>query len=128
MQLFLSLPLLAAMVAAVATDFRAQKIPNLITLPLMLYGLCYHVITSGFSGLSFSFLGIITGIGIFIIPYIMGGMGAGDAKLMGGAGALIGAKGAFISGIFSILLGLVYAVILLVIYSKYGIGFIKNTG
>jgi len=96
----ISLLLIAAMVTAVFTDLRAQKIPNILTFPLMLYGLAYHAITSGFSGLSFSFFGILAGIGIFIIPYILGGMGAGDAKLMGGAGALIGAKGAFISGIF----------------------------
>jgi len=128
MDIFLILPLVAAIAIAVVTDLKKQKIPNIITFPLVLYGLAYNGITSGFSGLSFSFFGILTGIGIFIIPYILGGMGAGDAKLMGGAGALIGAKGAFISGIFSILLGLIYAVILLVIYSRYGIGFIKNTG
>ena len=116
------------MIVAVAWDLKKQKIPNFITAPLMLCGLAYHGITGGFSGVSFSFIGIIAGIAIFIIPYILGGMGAGDAKLMGGAGALIGAKGAIISGVFSILIGLIYAIILLVIYGKYGITFLKSSG
>ena len=116
------------MILAVAWDLSKQKIPNLITLPLMLYGLAFHTITSGLSGIGYSFIGILAGIGIFIIPYILGGMGAGDAKLMGGAGALIGAKGAIVAGLFSILIGLIYAVILLVFYSKYGISFLKSSG
>ena len=125
---FIITPLALAMIMAVAWDFSRQKIPNLITFPLMIYGLVFHTVTSGLSGFGFSFVGILTGIGIFIIPYILGGMGAGDAKLMGGAGALIGAKGAIISGVFSILIGLIYAIILLVIYSKYGITFLKSSG
>jgi len=116
------------MIIAVAWDLKKQKIPNLITFPLMLFGLFYHTINGSISGLGFSFLGLIVGIAIFIIPYILGGMGAGDAKLMGGAGAIIGAKGAIIAGLFSILIGLLYAILLLVFYSKYGIAFLKNSG
>ena len=127
MDLFLTAPLAAAMLFAVFFDLKSRKIPNLITYPLMLYGLAYHVISNGFSGLGFSFTGIVAGIGIFIIPYILGGMGAGDAKLMGGAGALIGAKGVIISGFMSILVGFMYAIILLVVHSKYGISFLKRT-
>ena len=128
MNLFALAPLAAAMILAVAWDFSKQKIPNLITFPLMLYGLVFHAVTSGLSGFGTSFIGILAGIGIFIIPYILGGMGAGDAKLMGGAGAIIGAKGAIIAGLFSILIGLLYAILLLVFYSKYGIAFLKNSG
>lgn len=115
------------MLFAVLSDLKSRKIPNYVTFPLMLYGLAYHGISSGLTGLGHSFLGILAGIGIFIIPYIFGGMGAGDAKLMGGAGALIGAKGAVISATLSIFAGFAYAVILLVFYSKYGISFLKRT-
>lgn len=119
--------LIFAMGCATLWDLKHQKIPNLITFPLMLFGLSYHTVTAGFSGIGFSFLGLVVGIAIFIIPYILGGMGAGDAKLMGGAGAVLGAKGVFIAGIFSILAGFIYAIILLVLYSKYGISFIKRS-
>ena len=128
MDFFLAAPLAAGMVFAVASDLRSRKIPNLITFPLMVYGLIYHAVNSGFSGLGYSFLGILAGIGIFIIPYILGGMGAGDAKLMGAGGALIGFKGIVITGFLSIFAGFFYAVILLVFYSKYGISFLKRTG
>lgn len=125
MDLFLTAPLAVAMLFAVFSDFKSRKIPNLITYPMMLYGLVYHAINNGFSGLGFGLTGIIAGIGIFIIPYILGGMGAGDAKLMGGAGALIGAKGAIISGFLSVVIGFFYAVILLVFYNKSGM-FLKQ--
>ena len=128
MDFFLIAPLSTGMAFAVASDLKSRKIPNLITFPLMVYGLIYHAVNSGISGLGYSFVGILVGIAIFIIPYIFGGMGAGDAKLMGGAGALIGCKGIIITGFFSIFAGFLYAIILLVFYSKYGISFLKRTG
>jgi prepilin peptidase CpaA len=49
----------------------------------------------------------------------MGGMGAGDAKLMGAAGAFLGAKGVMFAAAMSILIGLVYAMVLLFIHMDY---------
>ncbi len=43
---------------------------------------------------------------------LMGGMGAGDVKLMGALGAIFGAKGIIITSILVILAGGVYGLIL----------------
>ena len=60
------------------------------------------------------------GIALFLPPYIFGGMGAGDAKLMGAVGAVVGAKGVFISAVLTALYGGIYALLLLLIYRQYG--------
>jgi prepilin peptidase CpaA len=40
-------------------------------------------------------LGTLAGAGVFLIFYLLGGMGGGDVKLMAGFGALLGAKQLF---------------------------------
>ena len=92
---FLILFLLSILSISAIIDFRAQKIPNLITLPAVIIALLYHFFTNGIDGLTFSALGLAAGIGLLIIPYMLGGMGAGDAKLMGAVGAILGTKSVF---------------------------------
>ena len=73
-------------------DLKYQKIPNLLNFSLALVALIFHTIFSGLDGLLFSGGGLLLGIALFIPPYIFGGMGAGDAKLMGAVGAVVGVK------------------------------------
>jgi prepilin peptidase CpaA len=127
METFLVLPLTIGLIIAALRDLKTRKIPNLITYPMMLFGLVFHGVGSGFAGLGFSAGGLIVGICVFLIPYITGGMGAGDAKLMGGAGAILGTTGVIVSAVFSVLIGLVYAIILLLIHRDYGCSFLKRS-
>jgi prepilin peptidase CpaA len=46
--------------------------------------------SQGFSQLSHSLLGFIGGIAVFIVPFALGWMGAGDVKYFGVVGALLG--------------------------------------
>jgi prepilin peptidase CpaA len=114
-------------VAAVC-DLKTGRIPNLLTFPLMLGGLTYHTALTGLSGLGFGAAGLFLGIGISLIPYLMGGMGAGDAKLMGAVGSIVGSKGVIIAGALSVLLGLVYALVLLIIHLDYGRSLLRRIG
>jgi prepilin peptidase CpaA len=74
----------------------------------------------------FSFAGLAVGIGILLVPYLMGGMGAGDAKLMGAVGAMIGAKGAIYAVICTAIIGGVYALALIMIHRSHFNGYFKK--
>lgn len=90
MDTVLLLLLLILLCLAVYFDLKIRKIPNKITAPIALIGLMISFIGSGYQGLLFSVIGMIFGLLIFIIPYLLGGMGAGDVKLMAAIGALMG--------------------------------------
>ena len=100
---------------ALLTDLRFKKIPNLLTFPAMVTALCYHMTTGGLEGFLFSGGGMLLGIAVFIIPFLLGGMGAGDAKLLGAVGAAIGPKGVLIAAVLTCLFGGIYALIILII-------------
>lgn len=115
MDIFLITFLGIFLAVAVITDLRFRKIPNLLTLPAMVIALCYHMATGGLEGFLFGAGGLVLGIVIFIIPFRLGGMGAGDVKLMGAVGATIGPKGVFIAAILTCLFGGIYGLIILII-------------
>ena len=105
--------IVAALIAA-ATDIWKFKVYNALTLPLLLGGLIYHAATAGWAGLANSALGLLFGFAILLLFYAMGGMGAGDVKLMAAIGAWLGMPMTFYVFIASGLAGGVYAVALLV--------------
>lgn len=98
---------------AVITDIRSYRIPNWLTFPSMLFGICYHTSTNGFHGLVFCMAGLLLGI-CFLMPfYIAAGMGAGDVKLMGAIGVFLGPGGVFVAFIATAIIGGIYSIILL---------------
>lgn len=79
-------------IAALATgwDLRTGLIPNRITFPAMLLGLILNTYYTGWHGLGTSLAGLALGILLLFIPFAIGGMGAGDVKLLAAIGALNG--------------------------------------
>ena len=111
--------ILICSVAAV-TDIRSRRIPNWLTYSGMLLGMGYHTMVNGAQGLFFGAAGLFLGLALLIVFYLAGGMGAGDVKLMGAVGALLGPKGVFIAFIFTALVGGIYAIILLLVRFRVG--------
>ena len=124
---FLAIVLSSVLMLAVITDIRTRKIPNILTFPTMIVGLTYHSLTASWKGLIYSVEGLALGIVLFLIPYIMGGMGAGDAKLMGAIGAVIGPRGVFLASLFTAVAGGFYALIVLLLNMQYLKGFIQRS-
>lgn len=126
---YLSIALLVGvLLVAAAIDHRYHRIPNLLTYPTMVIALTFHGLTNGLDGLLFSAGGVAMGIGILILPYMIGVMGAGDAKLLGAVGAILGARGVFITFLFTAVIGGAYALIVLIIRSEYRKDFIGRWG
>lgn len=75
-----------------ASDTLFSKIPNLFVLAGLLFAFGYHGYQDGLAGLSGSSLGLLSGMTLLLIPFLMGGMGAGDVKALGVLGALLGPK------------------------------------
>jgi prepilin peptidase CpaA len=70
-------------------DLKERRIPNW----LILMGLVAALCLSGFRGFTefyLSILGFILGITVFIVPFALGWMGAGDVKYFAVVGALLG--------------------------------------
>jgi prepilin peptidase CpaA len=109
---------LAASLIAAVTDVWKFKVHNLLTMPLLLSGLLYHGIVGGQAGLGESFLGVLFGFGVLFVFYLMGGMGAGDVKLLAAAGAWLGMPLTFFVFLASASAAGVYAIVLLLLYGR----------
>lgn len=77
------------------SDTLFSKIPNLVNLTLLLFAFVFHFYQSGLVGLQLSFYGLLAGLALFLLPFLMGGMGAGDVKALAALGALLGPAAIF---------------------------------
>jgi prepilin peptidase CpaA len=77
------------LVVAAYIDGKKLKVPNLITYPMIVTGWIYSYWFFGWSGLGFSLVGTAVGLGLLLPAYAIGGMGAGDVKLLAGVGAWV---------------------------------------
>jgi prepilin peptidase CpaA len=79
-----------ALVVAAFIDGYKLKVPNWLTFPLIISGWIANTVLFGWAGLGFSLLGTAVGLALLLPAYAIGGMGAGDVKLLAGVGAWVG--------------------------------------
>ena len=89
MTLAMTLTLAALLIWASVCDIRTHRIPNSLVLLGLALGLAGHGWRGGAPGLLLSLEGIAVA-GAALLPYALGGLGAGDVKLLGAVGALMG--------------------------------------
>jgi prepilin peptidase CpaA len=80
------------LVVAAVIDGLKLKVPNWITFPLIISGWIYSATLSpyaGLEGLIYSMIGTLVGLALLLPAYAIGGMGAGDVKLLAGVGAWV---------------------------------------
>jgi prepilin peptidase CpaA len=77
--------------AAVVDDLARRHIANWIPIAALAGGFGWQIGKSGWPGVLTALAGTVVGFAVFLIFYLLGGMGGGDVKLMAGFGALLGA-------------------------------------
>jgi prepilin peptidase CpaA len=110
-QILIKTLLIVVAIASIGYDLRTHRIPNFITFTAMVLGLVLYAVVGGMSGFLDAFGGLGIGLGVFLIVYIMGGMGAGDVKLMGGMGSLLGVEKTIFALLSTALIGGILAII-----------------
>lgn len=100
----------AGVTIATVTDIRTRRIPNELTAAMA--GLGIGLAAAGVSGLGlgFSVLGLFVGMLLMMPGHLLGATGAGDVKLMGAVGALVGPATVLSAFLFTAIAGGVLAV------------------
>ncbi|KGK89816.1 hypothetical protein DP73_09290 [Desulfosporosinus sp. HMP52] len=98
---------------AAFTDWRDRKIYNKLLVPAFFIALMLNTIYGGRLGLTSSLLGALIGFLLLLLPYLMGGMGAGDVKLLTVIGAFGGSQFVITSFLYGAIIGGIISGILL---------------
>ena len=108
------------LVAGSYTDVRYGKIYNWITYPGVLIGLAGHAIVGGLAGqdqvrigLAGSAAGLAVGYLPLMLAFLAGGIGGGDAKLMGAVGALTGWRFTLAAMMYGFVVAAVMAIVVM---------------
>lgn len=101
---------LALAALACAVDLRTRRIPNVLTFGAAAGGLLFHLATNGIAGGIESAAGWAVGAAVLFVPFALGGMGAGDVKLLGALGAWLGPSDALWLALYTGVAGGVMAI------------------
>jgi prepilin peptidase CpaA len=96
---------------ACITDVRSRRIPNVLTFGAAAAAIVFHAITGQLAGLLQSVEGWLVGAAIFFVPFALGGLGAGDVKLLAALGAWVGPLDALWIGLYTGVAGGIIALI-----------------
>lgn len=91
--------------AAVVEDLARRTISNLWPVAALLGGIACQFYASGWRGIGAALLGAGGGFLVFLVFYLLGGMGGGDVKLMAGFGAMLGTGRLLHAALFTALAG-----------------------
>jgi len=87
---FPTIAVLGVACVAVFFDVRDRRIPNLLTFGAALAAVAYAGVYGGWTGIGTSAAGWLAGAALFFPFFALGGMGAGDVKLLAALGAWLG--------------------------------------
>lgn len=102
--------------AASAEDLWHRNISNWIPISALIAGFAWQVSQKGYLGLWSAIAGTLVGFGIFLVFYLLGGMGGGDVKLMAAFGSLIGVDRLIEASIWTALIGALLAIGVLAVH------------
>lgn len=122
--MLLDIILILALSICFITDLKERKIYNKVIFPSLLITVALQFAYSGLGGIKLSLIGFIIGLSILLIPFLLGGMGAGDVKLLALIGAIKGSTFVLNTAIYMALLGGAIA-ILVIVFQRQTLNLIK---
>jgi prepilin peptidase CpaA len=111
----LLLVLLLLLLLATAIDITKHIIPNILNLTILVCGIVFQTLFDRWAGIITALTGLLAGFLIFIPFYILGGMAAGDVKLMAAIGAMLGPESALLAAGLSLLAGSILGIALVML-------------
>src|SRR6202044_4039446 len=96
---------------ASVSDIRTARIPNFLTFGATAVALVYLAASNGWSGVAGAGEGWIVGVLLFSPFFALGGLGAGDVKLLGAIGAWLGPRETLWVALYASMAGGVMALI-----------------
>ncbi len=91
--------------AAVAEDIARRRISNWTSGAALASGFVLHIARQGWRGAVVATTGMLLGFAVFLVFYLLNGMGGGDVKLMAGFGSLLGPNAIFCAAWFAAVAG-----------------------
>ena len=104
-----------SLVVAAVIDGVKLKVPNWLTIPMIISGWLYSLIAFGWPGLGWSIWGTTVGLALLLPAYAIGGMGAGDVKLLAGVGAWVHGTTTFYAFCVTAIVGAIIAVMMILV-------------
>ena len=92
-------------IIASAEDLIRRTISNWLPITALAGGILCHSVARGWVGAGSALLGAVAGFFVFLVFYLLGGMGGGDVKLMAGFGAILGIGRLMPAAILAAILG-----------------------
>lgn len=106
---------LGVAVVACAFDLHSRRIPNLVTLGAAAAAFLLAA-THGLPSFQSTLIGWLTGLVLWLPLYALGGMGAGDVKLIAAVGAWLGPLGAVHAALYSAIAGGLMALVVALVH------------
>jgi prepilin peptidase CpaA len=110
------LPIVVSVLVFVATcmvnDTATRRIPNALCGAAALLGVGLNALYFGSTGVAASVLGAAATMSPLVVPFVLGGIGGGDVKMMGAVGALVGMR----VGMNALALGVMFGGVLMFVH------------
>ena len=103
----------AVALTASAEDLWRREVSNVLTASAFATGVALNGWLDGWSGVGDALLGGLIGFAVFLLFFILGGMGGGDVKLMAAFGAIIGKDQVVTAAVMTALVGALMALLFL---------------
>lgn len=103
------------------TDLRSRRIPNAVTASIAASGLAIAVWHASPLMFASAVGGGLLGLALMLPGHLIGGTGAGDVKLLGACGTLLGPVGIVVAFFYSVIAGGVLALLVAGMRGRVGV-------